>query len=34
MLDQEIVKFLIDWINENTVYEGLLSNLEIVDLNV
>ena len=34
MLDQEIVKFLISWINENTVYEGLLSNLEIVDLNL
>ena len=34
MLDHEIVKFLISWINENTVYKGFLLNLEIVDLTL
>ena len=34
MLDHEIVKFLISWVNENTVYKGFLLNLEIVDLTL
>ena len=34
MLDDEIVKFLISWINENTVYKGFLLNLEIIDLTM
>ena len=34
MLDDEIVKFLISWINENTVYKGFLLNLEIIDLTI
>jgi len=34
MLDDEIVKFLISWINENTVYKGFLLNLKIIDLTM
>ena len=34
MLDHEIVKFLISWVNENTVYKGFLLNLEIIDLTL
>ncbi len=34
MIDQEIVKFLISWINENTIYEKFLLNLEIVVLDL
>ncbi|MEC8265544.1 MAG: hypothetical protein VX009_01880 [Pseudomonadota bacterium] len=34
MIDQQIVKFLIDWINENTTYSGPLLNLEIIDLTL
>ena len=34
MIDQEIVKFLISWINENTIYEKFLLNLEIVALDL
>ena len=34
MIDQEIVKFLISWINENTIYEEFLLNLEIVVLDL
>ena len=34
MIDQEIIKFLISWINENTIYEEFLLNLEIVTLNL
>ena len=34
MLDHEIVKFLISWINENTVYKGFLLNLKIIDLTM
>ena len=34
MLDHKIVKFLISWVNENTVYKGFLLNLEIIDLTL
>ena len=34
MIDQEIVKFLISWINENTIYEKFLLNLKIVVLDL
>ena len=34
MIDQEIIKFLVSWINENTIYEEFLLNLEIVTLNL
>ena len=34
MIDQQIVKFLIDWINENTTYSEVLLNLEIIDLTL
>ena len=32
MLDQEIIKFLVIWINENTIYDGHLANLKIISL--
>ena len=34
MSDQEIVMYLISWINENTIYKGSLVNLEIVNLTL
>ena len=34
MIDQEIIKFLVNWINENTIYRESLLNLEIIDLSL
>ncbi len=34
MLDQELIKFLVIWINENTTYNGTLDNLEIISLSL